>query len=213
MACIGEEERVIAWIDLETTCLHPKRGSIVEIAIVLTDDGLNDVAVFESLVRPLSGPRGEMEPYVREMHEKSGLLAALATGDAPRCGEVERTVMEWVCWNATGAARPEIGSEKRKQLRTVPLGGNSVHFDRRWLQEHMDDLEELFSHRNIDISTVTELAKRWRPGIYGMRPGALDISGASSVEAVHRALADVRHSIETARYYRRDIFNSVPSLP
>lgn len=192
---------MIAWIDLETTGLQPHSGSILEIAIVLTNDELEELAPpFERVVRPLHGRelRHADEP-VRRMHlasglagdthlfidEKSAYLGELRTL-LPRLGDVEREAVGYVMAHAH-----RLGVD----LRKVPLGGNSVHFDRAWLQVHMDDLERLFSHRHVDVSTLTELARRWAPGVHAGRPG-------SAGRPAHRALADVRSSIETLRYYR-----------
>lgn len=191
---------MIAWIDLETTGLDPKVGSILELALVLTDDDLVEIARSSWLVRPLHMRGLEvMDDYVLKMHAKSGLLKEIFGADEPRgtptCapgvqspGRVEQDVSQWI----TGAGPAE-------SFRKVPLGGNSVHFDRAWIREHMPDLEALFSHRNVDCSTLNELAKRWTSEIADGRPGAAG-------DPVHRAMPDVEGSIELARYYRRQLF-------
>lgn len=205
---------MIAWLDIETTGLEPKTGSILELALILTDDSLVELARFESLVAPSFGRGLEvMDSYVVKMHETSGLLKTLYlsaeetdSGTAysvrdgvPRCGEVETLAIQFM---HEAARRPgDAEADTKKSLRTIPLGGNSVHFDRAWIKEHMCDLEKLFSHRNIDCSTLNELAKRWTPEVHAARPGA-------GGEVAHRAMADVEMSIELAKHYRATLFGS-----
>lgn len=213
---------MIVWCDLETTGLDPKKGSILEIALVATDDDLNVVGEpFTSVVQPLHLRGYEVaDKYVLDMHTKSGLWAEIYMNDfvisaegkiiehkvyfketAKRLGDVERAAIEWL----TKLFDKHVQSETSPQSlgvwsRTVPLGGNTVHFDKRWLIEHMDELEALFSHRIYDVSSFTEEVKRSAPEVYKRRPG-VDAAGKS--EPQHRALDDIKNSIETARYYRR----------
>lgn len=204
---------MIVFCDLETTGLNPKEDSILEIAIVLTDDDLNELAVFESKVKPLFTRGIEvMDDFVKALHTKSGLLAELYSitevepsgktyvlkPDLPRLGAVEAAVVKWLKQTVENKA-PAIVESVEKTLRATPLGGNSVHFDRNFLAEHMSEVEKLFSHRHADCSAVNEFAKRFAPSLHAGRPNA-------GGEVDHRALADVRASIETAKFYRRLLF-------
>jgi oligoribonuclease len=203
----------IVWCDLETTGLEPKTGSILEIAIVVTDDELNEtLEPIVSIAKPIHMRGYEvMDDYVKKMHTTSGLMAKLYKApeetlsgtafalrdDLPRLGDVERRVIDelFMC----GGDREAYA----KTLKGTPLAGSSIHFDRAWLHEHMDDLDKLFSHRMIDVSSFTECAKRWAPEIYAKRPG-LGPDGKPVPQ--HRALDDIRMSIETLRYYRKSGF-------
>ena len=198
----------LVFIDLETTGLEPEKGSILEVAVVLTDDNLEECGQpIVSIVKPIHMRGYEvMDDYVYEMHTKSGLLTRLYEGhhgdtdtgwgrvtpsamasDLPRLGEVEQMLI--------GAFQVEP--------RSLIMAGSSIHFDRAWLDEHMDDYMKLFSHRMVDVSTLTLLAKAWAPEIYASRPG-LGPDGKPVPQ--HRALDDIRMSIETLRYYRKSGF-------
>lgn len=212
---------MLIFADIETTGLDEHKGSILEIALVATDDNLVQIGEpFVSLVKPLHMCGYEvMDDYVREMHTKSGLLeqiyniGALYHGEdssacllegLPRLGDVERSAIEWLAKIAESAREPgwadlNCGAHYEKYVKQTPLAGNSVHFDKAWLRVHMDDLEKLFSHRIYDVSALNEFAKRHAPEIYAIRPG-LDANGKSVPK--HRALDDVYASIETAKHYR-----------
>ncbi len=199
---------MIAYLDLETTGLQPKKGSILEIAIVLVDDDLNELSRFHSLVKPMPAKGIEvMDDFVINMHQQSGLLAELYVDhQGPpggpvlregllRCGEVEAAVIDWL----QNSPIPSVAEQYKKVLKTIPFGGNSVHFDRAWLAEHMDDLDNLFSHRNIDSSTVNEMCKRWGP----------DARHKTHGEPKHRAMDDALASLETMRHYKKTFFTPV----
>jgi oligoribonuclease len=199
---------MLIWLDLETTGLLPQEGSILEIAIVITDDELNEVGEpFVSIVKPLEGRGFEvMDDFVYEMHTKSGLLTRLYEGhhgdtdagwgrvtpsamarDLPLLSDVEHAVLHSLRAN---------GITEGNQI----LAGSSIHFDRAWINEHMPLYAKCLSHRMVDVSTLTLLAKAWAPEIYGKRPG-LGPDGKPVPQ--HRALDDIRMSIETLRYYRK----------
>lgn len=204
---------MIVWCDLETTGLDPLKGSILEIALVATDDNFEQIGEpFVSIVKPLHMRGWEvMDDYVKKMHVTSGLAAEIweATtelrADLPRLGDVERAAIQWALKWARYPEIPKDGNnaqvsdDPRKELRSTPLGGNTVHFDKRWLIEHMDELEALFSHRIYDVSSFTEEVKRSAPEVYKRRPG-LDETGKPVPQ--HRALDDIRNSIATAKFYR-----------
>ena len=181
---------MIAWVDVETTGLEEREGDLLEVAIVLTDDDLREIADRNLIVQPtrmsLDCVIGFMDPNVREMHTKNGLIADLHRGYGLQKYEVQTHLIDWL----SASALPD----------KTPLAGSTVAFDRRWLRHHMPKLEALFSYRSIDVSSLTELAKRWAPAIYEGRPKA------KPEEVVHRALADVRESIAILRYYRESGF-------
>lgn len=208
---------MIVWADLETTGLDPLKGSILEIAMVATDDNFVQIGVpFVSLVKPLHLLGYEaMDDFVKKMHTKSGLLdrlynigalfhgedpSACLLSELPRRGDVERAAIEW-CYEIAGRDGVPSTCEvvAYDVLRKTPLGGNTVHFDKRWLIHHMSDLEALFSHRIYDVSSFTEEMKRSAPDVYAGRPG---LGPDGRPVPMHRALDDITNSIETARYYR-----------
>lgn len=182
---------MIAWVDVETTGLDEESGRLLEVALVATDDDLKEVACRSLVVcgPALTDVTGELDDFkVFAMHHKSGLLDEVGQSTATLT-HVEHELCAFVAQYV-----PEPGK--------TPLAGSTVGFDRRWLRRHMPVLESAFSYRSIDVSSITELAKRWAPAVYEGRPKA---------GAAHRALADVRDSIEYLRYYRRCGFLATPS--
>ncbi|MDR9451264.1 MAG: oligoribonuclease [Acidimicrobiia bacterium] len=174
----------LAWIDLEMTGLDPENHVIVEIAVIITDGSLDEIIEGPDLVlRADETALDKMAPVVREMHDASGLTEAIRKS-LISAGEAERLVLEFVREHL-----PEPGQ--------VPLAGNSVHADRAFLRKHMPELEEWFHYRNVDVSTVKELARRWYPEVLENAP----VKGGG-----HRALADIRESIEELKYYREAVF-------
>ena len=174
----------LAWIDLEMTGLDPESHVIVEIAVIITDGSLDEIIEGPDLVlRADETELDKMAPVVREMHEGSGLTEAIRKS-AISVGEAERLVLEFV-----REYLPEPGQ--------APLAGNSVHADRAFLRKHMPALEAWFHYRNVDVSTVKELARRWYPEVLEKAP----VKGGG-----HRALADIRESIEELKYFRETVF-------
>jgi len=162
------------------TGLEPDRHVIVEIATVITDDYLNVIADGPDLVIHASEEQlAQMGDFVTEMHTKSGLLPAIVASSVS-IEEAEEATLAFL--------KQHIG-----EANSVPLCGNSIGTDRRFLQEYMPTLESFFHYRNVDVSSLKELAKRWYPRIYFTAP---------TKSGNHRALADIRESIEELRYYR-----------
>ena len=175
---------VLVWMDLEMTGLDPDRHVIVEIATVVTDDQLEIVAEGPDLVIHATPEELEgMDDVVREMHTKSGLLTQI---------EASTVTLE-----DAGAATLEFIRAHCPTPRTVPLGGNSIGTDRRFLARHLPAIEAHLHYRSIDVSTVKELCRRWYPAAYEKRP---------SKDTVHRALDDIRESLAELRYYREAVF-------
>lgn len=182
---------MLVWMDLEMTGLDPDRHVIVEIATLITDDDLQIVAEGPDLVvyQPPQALEG-MEPVVVEMHTSSGLLTEIA--------ESTITLEE------AGARTLAFIREHVPEPRTVPLCGNSIGTDRRFLARHLPEIEEHLHYRSVDVSTIKELARRWYPASLQAQPR----KGAS-----HRALDDIRESIEELRFYRRHLFVPAPDAP
>ena len=177
----------LAWIDLEMTGLDPEKHVIVEIAVIITDGSLEETIEGPDLVlRADETALEKMAPVVREMHRTSGLTEAIRKSPIS-VDEAERLVLEFVQEYV-----PEPGQ--------APLAGNSVHADRAFLRKHMPALEEWFHYRNVDVSTVKELARRWYPEV---------LESAPAKGGGHRALADIRESIKELKYYREAIFKAV----
>ena len=179
---------VLVWMDLEMTGLDPGRNVIVEIATLVTDDQLEIVAEGPDLV--VAAPPGAldlMDNVVRTMHKKSGLLAAIEASE--------------ITLDDAGAATLSFIREHVPEPRSVPLCGNSIGTDRRFLATHLPAVEEYLHYRSVDVSTVKELARRWYPEAYTKAP---------KKAGGHRALDDIRESVAELRYYREAIFRSAP---
>ena len=174
-------------MDLEMTGLEPERHVIVEIATLLTDDLLNVVAEGPDLVIHASPEQlAHMGSYVTEMHTKSGLLPQIIASTVT-VDEAQQATLEFL--KAQGV---EPGA--------VPLCGNSIGTDRRFLQEYMPELESFFHYRNVDVSTIKELARRWYPDA---------VASAPEKDSAHRALDDIRASIDELVHYRDTLFQPI----
>lgn len=175
---------VLVWMDLEMTGLDPAVNVIVEIATIVTDDELNIVAEGPDLVvHQPDEALALMEPVVVEMHTKSGLL------DAIRASTV--TLEE------AGAATLAFIQQHIPVARTVPLCGNSIGMDRRFLDRYLPEIEHWLHYRSVDVSTIKELGRRWYPTVLSSRPFKV---------GTHRALDDIRESIDELRFYREHFF-------
>ena len=193
-------------MDIESSGLNERAGHLLEVALVATDDELKELAAISTLCRPVGIDVDDiqMDDVVREMHTKSGLLEELRAS-ASRRYEAQAVLHAFLQQVESMCPPVEVreGEEPKPPFKDVPLAGNTIAFDRRWTREHMSTIEGMFSHRSIDVSSITELAKRWAPAIYTARPG-LGPDGKPVSE--HRALPDIRASIETLRYYRKTGF-------
>jgi oligoribonuclease len=170
------------------TGLEPSRHVIVEIATILTDDQLNIIAEGPDLVIHASPEQlAEMGEFVTEMHTKSGLLKAIT---------ISTTTVE-----EAQAATLSFLKEHIIEEGSVPLCGNSIGTDRRFLQEYMPELEAFFHYRNVDVSTLKELARRWNPEVLAALP---------EKATTHRALDDIRESIAELVHYRQTLFPPSP---
>jgi oligoribonuclease len=171
-------------MDLEMTGLDPSRHIIVEIATLITDDDLEIVAEGPDIVIGASEAElGGMDEVVRAMHGRSGLLEAVQGST--------------VGLQQAGAATMDFLRQHIPAAGTVPLCGNSIGTDRRFLAAWLPEVDAYLHYRSIDVSTVKELARRWYPAEFEDGPKK---AGA------HRALDDILESIGELRYYRDTIF-------
>ena len=161
--------------------------ALIEVAALVTDFDLNVLGEgIDLVVKPPAEALEKMSDFVRAMHEKSGLLDQLESGIT--LAEAEQQVLAYV--------KDQCGEQSRP-----PLAGNSVATDRTFLARDMPTLEAFLHYRNVDVSSIKELSRRWYPRAYFQSPAK---------RGNHRALADIQESIEELRYYREAIFVSPP---
>jgi oligoribonuclease len=178
---------MLAWIDLEMTGLDPAQHVIVEIASLVTDDDLQIVAEGPDLVVHATANQLEsMDEFVTAMHTRSGLLEAIATSTL--------TLEE------AGAQTLAFLRSHVPEARTVPLAGNSIGTDRRFLATQLPAIEDYLHYRSVDVSTVKELCRRWYPDVFKAAP---------EKRGGHRALQDIRESVAELAYYRATLFRPV----
>ena len=177
---------MLVWMDLEMTGLEPSRNAIVEIATLITDDELQVIAEGPDLVvHQPEDALALMEPVVVDMHTRSGLLEAIRTST--------------LTLEDAGAQTLAFIKEHVPERRTVPLAGNSIGTDRRFLAAHLPEIEDHLHYRSIDVSTIKELARRWYPEA---------VASAPQKSGGHRALDDIRESVEELRHYRLTLFKT-----
>lgn len=180
---------LLVWIDCEMTGLDLTNDVLIEVAALVSDGNLNVLGDgVDVIVKPTRAAMAQMSDFVREMHDKSGLLPLL--DDGVDLETAENQVLEYI---RSWVPNP----------RTAPLAGNTIGTDRAFLARDMPTLEAHVHYRNVDVSSVKELARRWHPRAYYNTPAK---SGN------HRALADIRESIEELRYYREAVFMPQPGL-
>jgi oligoribonuclease len=180
---MAQESGNLIWIDMEMSGLSPENDRVLEVAIVVTDSQLNVVA--EGPVKVVHQPDDvfeRMDSWNKSTHKKSGLIdrAKAATQNE---AEVEAELIAFLAQYSPASASP--------------MCGNSICQDRRFLARHMPKLEAFFHYRNLDVSTLKELAKRWKPGI---------MAGFAK-HGKHEALADIHESIEELKYYKEKFLN------
>jgi len=179
----------LIWIDCEMTGLNPEKDCLVEIAVVITDIQLNVVDPgLDLVIKPREDSLAGMGEYVRNMHTNSGLINEFSEGLELK--DAEAKVLEYI-------------KKFVPTANVAPLAGNTIGTDRMFIARYMPELDAHLHYRNIDVSTIKELAKRWFPRAYFQAP---------KKEGGHRALADILESIEELRHYRRSVFVAEPSL-
>jgi oligoribonuclease len=180
---------MLVWMDLEMTGLDHTRDVIVEIATLITDDELVVVAEGPDLVvHQPPEVLATMDPFVVDMHKRSGLLELIASST--------------VTLADAGAATLEFIKTHVPEPRSVPLCGNSIGTDRRFLAAYLPEIEEHLHYRSVDVSSVKELVKRWYPKLDSSRP---------LKPGTHRALDDIRQSVAELQYYREHVFVPAPA--
>ena len=176
----------LVWIDCEMTGLDTSADALVEVACLVTDSELNVLGDGVSvIIRPSDASLAAMGDFVRDMHEKSGLLPLLA--DGIDMGAAEQQVLAYV--------REHVPAGK------APLAGNTVGMDKAFLERDMPELIAHLHYRVVDVSSVKELARRWYPRVFFNSPAK---TGG------HRALGDIRDSIRELKYYRETVFVAPP---
>ena len=175
---MAQDSQQLVWLDLEMTGLNPDSDLIIEIATVVTDKDLNILAQGPVLaVHQSDAALAAMDDWNQKHHGESGLIDRVKASNI-NDAEAERLTIEFLkLWV------PE---------NTSPICGNSIGQDRRFLYRYMPKLEAYFHYRNIDVSTLKELAARWAP----------EVKNGFNKESTHQALDDIIESIEELRYYR-----------
>ena len=178
---MAQDPNNLIWIDLEMSGLDPETDRILEVALVVTDSALNAVAESPVLVvHQDAGLMARMDDWNKSMHSRSGLIGRVAASTLDE-RQVEDQMLDFLA--------PYV------QPKISPMCGNSVHQDRRFLSRYMPRLEAFFLYRNLDVSTLKELAKRWKP----------EVLASLRKEGRHEALADIYDSIAELKHYREHL--------
>ncbi|MFE6994873.1 oligoribonuclease [Microbacterium sp. NPDC057659] len=186
MVSASENDRLV-WIDCEMTGLDLAVDELVEIAVVVTDFTLKPLDPgFSVVIRPSDAALDHMNDFVTEMHRTSGLIeeipqgVSLAEATAQTLAYIRRFV---------------------PQERKAPLAGNTIGTDRMFLAKYMPELDQYLHYRNVDVSSIKELSRRWYPRVFFNAPAK---------DGGHRALADILESIRELQYYREAVFVDEP---
>ena len=171
----------LIWLDMEMTGLSPEQDRIIEVAIVVTDSQLNILAQSDEIAVHQSDERLDaMDKWNTSTHGKSGLTERVRQSTIDEAEAEEQMLRFVAAWVPKGAS---------------PMCGNSICQDRRFMANYMPRLEAWFHYRNLDVSTLKELAKRWQPAV----------ARGFSKRSAHTALADIIESIDELRYYREHL--------
>ena len=177
----------LVWIDCEMTGLDLEVDELVEIAVVITDYDLKAVDEgFSIVIKPDDSALESMNDFVRNMHTTSGLIEEIPGGVS--VADAEYQVLEYVL--------KHVPTEQK-----APLAGNTIGTDRAFLAKFMPRLDAHLHYRNVDVSSIKELSRRWFPRVYFNAP---------KKDGGHRALADILESIRELEYYRRAVFVADP---
>jgi oligoribonuclease len=178
VAELARNENNLVWIDCEMTGLEPERDRLIEIAVIVTGPDLTPRIEGPVLVIHQSDAQlDKMDAWNKGTHGRSGLIDKVKASTVTEA-QAEQQVLEFVA--------------KYAPKNSTPMCGNSISQDRRFLVKYMPKLEAFFHYRNIDVSTLKELAKRWRPDVYA----------SFRKQQKHTALADVHESIDELAHYR-----------
>ncbi|WP_246222583.1 oligoribonuclease [Phytoactinopolyspora limicola] len=177
----------LVWIDCEMTGLDLTQDALIEVAVLVTDGELNVLGDgVDVVIRPPDDAIAQMGDVVRTMHTTSGLLDQLPTG----------VTMDEACRLSLDYIKTYVPEPAK-----APLAGNTVHMDRLFLARDLPELESWLHYRNVDVSSIKELVRRWYPRVYFSSP---------EKTGNHRALGDIQDSINELRYYRRTVFVPLP---
>lgn len=169
------------------TGLDPEKDCLVEVAVVITNSDLEPVAEgIDLVIKPREDSLANMGDYVRDMHTTSGLINEFEAGLSLE--EAEAQILEYV-------------KTYVPEARQAPLAGNTIGTDRMFINRYMPTLDAHLHYRNIDVSSIKELSRRWYPRVYFQLP---------KKDGGHRALADILESIQELRYYRETVFVPLP---
>lgn len=175
---MAQDQNNLAWLDMEMTGLNPESDRVIEMAIVITDSALNTVAEAPVLVvHQADAILDAMDDWNKNTHARSGLIEKVKASTLAEA-EAERLMLDFL--------KQHIPSG------VSPMCGNSICQDRRFLARWMPKLEEWFHYRNLDVSTLKELVRRWRP----------DLARGLNKQGKHEALADIYESIDELKFYR-----------
>ena len=175
----------LIWIDLEMTGLDPFEDRIIEIATIVTDKNLQEIAVGPVLaIFQAPAVLNSMDEWNTEQHTKSGLTDRVKNSSINE-RDAEKATLEFL--------------EQYVLINSSPMCGNSICQDRRFLARLMPELENYFHYRNLDVSTLKELTQRWYP----------EVAKGFVKESKHLALDDIRDSIEELKYYRKHILQTI----
>lgn len=177
----------IVWVDCEMTGLDLEKDELCEIAVVVTDGELNEVDPgLQIVIKPSEAALANMGEFVTQMHTDSGLIKELESGVSVETAQL--LVLDYI--------KRWVTAE-----RSAPLAGNSIGTDRMFINRYMPQLDKYLHYRNIDVSSIKELTRRWYPRVYFQLP---------KKTGNHRALADIKESIQELRYYRKTVLVEAP---
>lgn len=169
------------------TGLNPEIDCLVEVAVVITNSELEILdAGLDLVIKPRAESWSQMNDFVRQMHTQSGLVDDIENGI--ELEEAEQLILDYI--------KKFVPNEKE-----APLAGNSIGTDRMFLNRYMPSLDKYLHYRNIDVSSIKELTRRWYPRVYFQLP---------KKDGGHRALADILESIQELRYYRETVMVAAP---
>jgi oligoribonuclease len=181
MSTTRKNDRLV-WVDMEMSGLQPETDRILEIAMIVTDGDLNIIAEGPVLVvHQEDAVLDRMDAWNKGTHGKSGLIDKVKASTLTEA-EVEAQCLAFL--------------KQHVKASISPMCGNTIHQDRRFMNRYMPKLEAYFHYRNIDVSTIKELCKRWQP----------ELAKGFAKKQAHTALADIIESVEELRYYREKLF-------
>jgi len=175
---MAQNQNALIWLDMEMTGLNPDTDRIIELAMVVTDSQLNTVAESPAwVVRQTGATLDAMDDWNKNTHGRSGLITKVQASTLDEA-EVEAQALAFI--------------KLHVPARVSPMCGNSICQDRRFMARYMPQLEDYFHYRNLDVSTLKELCKRWKP----------ELAKGVVKNGKHTALADIYESIEEMKFYR-----------